>query len=267
MKITILGTGDTVGTPALNCYCETCKHARAHPEHARTRFSILIESDEGKNILIDASPDLRFQLIRAGVERIHAIFLTHEHYDHAGGLFNFYRYRTKATEKILLFAGQDVLDYLIIRPKLQNVLPFKRRAIDLHEEVEYAGISFQSFQVYHKSRNENIQARGYLLKFRNKKILISGDLSPKTPEATLDMISCEPDLAFVDVFTDREVDFLRDKHFVLSEAIDFCERVKARKVVFVHMSHYVPPHPQFEEKIKQYGNNYVVGLDGMSFEF
>ena len=81
MKLTILGSGDCSGTPQLGCSCRICKLARkvGHP-YARTRFTILVETnfqtDKGnkkKNILIDTSPDLRYQLIRAGVEQIDAV--------------------------------------------------------------------------------------------------------------------------------------------------------------------------------------------------
>lgn len=265
LKITILGSGDTPGTPALYCHCRTCENAREHPEHARTRFSLLIQSDEGKNILIDASPDIRAQLLRAGVERIHAIFLTHEHFDHASGLFNFYRYPVRASEKIHLYGGQDVIDYLITN-KLQKVLPFRRRPLDLYGQVSYAGIEFQSFHVKHFSRNEDIAARGYLLTYKGKRIVIMGDSAPNVPEETLKFISISPDYLFINCFTDRNVDFLQDKHFILSEALDFSRRIGAKKVFLVHLSHYTPPHPEFVAQMRAHGEQYNVGYDGLQIE-
>ncbi|MHA1144858.1 MAG: MBL fold metallo-hydrolase [Candidatus Helarchaeota archaeon] len=267
MKLTILGSGDTPGTPALNCHCKTCENARKHPEHSRTRFSILIQADDGKNILIDASPDLRFQLIREGVEKIDAVFLTHEHFDHSSGLFNFYRYKIKASEKVLLFAGEDVINHLLVERNLQNILPFRRRPLGIYEKVEFAGIEFQSFKVNHRSRNEGMSARGFLITHGQKKIVVTGDTSPNIPEKTLKMISINPDVAIIDMFTDRNVEFLRESHFILPEAIAFSKQIGAKKVIFVHMSHYVPPHLEFVERMKNHGERFVVGYDGLTLDF
>ena len=61
MKITVLGTGDTVGTPKVNCDCEVCREAKEKGLE-RLRTSILIEH-KGLNLLIDTTPDLRRQLL------------------------------------------------------------------------------------------------------------------------------------------------------------------------------------------------------------
>ena len=89
MKITILGTGDTVGTPRVGCDCGVCTLA-TEEGRSRLRTSFLIEN-EGKNILIDTSPDLKEQLIRTGAPKIGAVLWTHAHYDHIAGFNEFYR--------------------------------------------------------------------------------------------------------------------------------------------------------------------------------
>ncbi|MDY0129492.1 MAG: MBL fold metallo-hydrolase, partial [Methanosarcina vacuolata] len=63
MRLTLLGTGDAVGTPKIGCKCPACEDARKGGKSQRLRFSILVESEKGK-ILIDTSPDLRQQFIK-----------------------------------------------------------------------------------------------------------------------------------------------------------------------------------------------------------
>ena len=83
MKITILGSGTSQGIPVIGCPCEVCQSKDKHDK--RLRSSALIE-EKGKKILIDAGPDFRYQMLRAGIKDIRAILLTHEHKDHTGGL-------------------------------------------------------------------------------------------------------------------------------------------------------------------------------------
>lgn len=83
MKLTILGSGTSQGIPVIACDCEVCRSA--DKKDKRLRCSAMLEI-EGKNIVIDAGPDFRYQMLRAGVKDIRAILLTHAHKDHIGGL-------------------------------------------------------------------------------------------------------------------------------------------------------------------------------------
>lgn len=83
IKITILGSGTSKGIPEIGCTCHTC--TSPDPKDKRLRASVLVET-HGMKILIDASPDLRQQALRHGLSRLDAILLTHQHYDHVGGI-------------------------------------------------------------------------------------------------------------------------------------------------------------------------------------
>jgi phosphoribosyl 1,2-cyclic phosphate phosphodiesterase len=83
MKITFLGTGTSVGVPAVGCRCETC--LSDDPRDKRLRTSVLIE-DRGHHLLIDASTDFRQQALRVGLQKLDAILFTHAHADHCFGL-------------------------------------------------------------------------------------------------------------------------------------------------------------------------------------
>jgi phosphoribosyl 1,2-cyclic phosphate phosphodiesterase len=83
MRITLLGTGTSTGVPMIGCTCAIC--TSSDPRDRRMRTSALIETPAG-NILIDAGPDMRTQLLGARVKSLHGVLLTHEHQDHIGGI-------------------------------------------------------------------------------------------------------------------------------------------------------------------------------------
>ena len=83
MKITFLGTGTSVGVPAVGCECATC--LSDDPRDKRLRTSVLVE-EAGHQLLIDASTDFRQQALRARIDRLDAILITHAHADHIFGL-------------------------------------------------------------------------------------------------------------------------------------------------------------------------------------
>src|SRR5947209_17407469 len=80
---TFLGTGTSVGVPMVGCDCDVCRST--NPRNHRYRCSVLIGTPQG-NILIDTTPELRLQLLRAQVKVVHAVLFTHFHADHVFGL-------------------------------------------------------------------------------------------------------------------------------------------------------------------------------------
>ncbi|MDR1004896.1 MAG: MBL fold metallo-hydrolase [Prevotellaceae bacterium] len=85
MKLRILGSGTSTGVPEIGCECAVC--TSADPRDKRLRASSLVHTDDGKVILIDCGPDFREQMLRMPVfEKIDGVLITHEHYDHVGGL-------------------------------------------------------------------------------------------------------------------------------------------------------------------------------------
>ena len=83
MKITVLGCGTSTGVPRIGNDWGRCDPEE--PRNRRLRSSILLES-QGERLLIDCGPDLRQQLLNAGISRIGGMIVTHDHADHCHGI-------------------------------------------------------------------------------------------------------------------------------------------------------------------------------------
>lgn len=85
MELRILGSGTSTGVPEVGCTCPVC--TSDDPRDNRLRASALLHTDEGTTILIDCGPDFREQMMRSSwFGAIDGVLITHEHYDHVGGL-------------------------------------------------------------------------------------------------------------------------------------------------------------------------------------
>ncbi|MDA8429964.1 MAG: GPMC system MBL fold metallohydrolase [Geobacteraceae bacterium] len=110
MKVTILGSGTSTGVPMVGCNCRGCS---SHDQRdKRTRASLLVQH-EGRNILIDASTDLRFQALREGIERVDAVLFTHSHADHVNGIDDLRGFHFLHKEIIPCFGSHATLKTLL----------------------------------------------------------------------------------------------------------------------------------------------------------
>lgn len=82
-RLVILGSGTSTGVPVIGCDCRVC--VSDDLRNRRTRASVLMSFPLG-NLLVDTTPEMRLQLLREGVRRVHAIAFTHSHADHLFGL-------------------------------------------------------------------------------------------------------------------------------------------------------------------------------------
>src|SRR6266567_2589738 len=105
-KITVLGSGTSVGVPTIGCHCDVCTSKDSRDK--RLRPSILV-SYENRNVLIDTTPDLRTQALRARIERLDAVIFTHSHADHLMGLDDVRPFNFRQKGQIPIFAAPDTM--------------------------------------------------------------------------------------------------------------------------------------------------------------
>src|SRR5579859_391997 len=106
LRITVLGSGTSMGVPTIGCHCEVC--SSNDPRDNRLRPSILLRYD-GRNVLIDTTPDFRTQALRARINRLDAILFTHEHADHIMGLDDVRPFNFRQKSSIPIFGSEETL--------------------------------------------------------------------------------------------------------------------------------------------------------------
>src|SRR5919109_1187336 len=106
VKITVLGSGTSVGVPTIGCHCAVC--TSSDPRDNRLRPSILL-SYEGRNVLIDTTPDFRTQALRIHLDHLDAVVFTHAHADHIMGLDDVRPYNFRQRGQIPIYASVDTM--------------------------------------------------------------------------------------------------------------------------------------------------------------
>jgi phosphoribosyl 1,2-cyclic phosphate phosphodiesterase len=109
MRLTLLGTGTSMGVPQIGCGCAVCRST--DPRDQRTRTSALFQAG-GAAILIDTPPEARLQLLRAGVNRLDAVLYTHRHADHIHGIDDLRSFSLLRRGPLPLHGPDDTLVHL-----------------------------------------------------------------------------------------------------------------------------------------------------------
>src|SRR5262249_46324765 len=107
MKLTFLGTGTSFGVPQLGCNCVVCRSP--DPRDKRTRVGAVVETNAGTRILIDTPPELRLQLVAAGIDRVGAALFTHDHADHTHGIDDIRAITVRRSGPLPIYAAEETL--------------------------------------------------------------------------------------------------------------------------------------------------------------
>lgn len=109
ITLTILGSGTSHGIPMIGCHCPVCTSDEA--KNHRYRASALIQFG-GRNVLIDTTPELRLQAVRAGLDRVDAVLMTHQHADHVAGFDDLRRFGSLQKSPIDVYANDQTVQRL-----------------------------------------------------------------------------------------------------------------------------------------------------------
>ncbi len=227
VRLTFLGCGTSVGVPAIGCDCAVC--SSENPRNKRLRASVHLEAG-GRSLLIDTSPDLRQQALRAAIPRIDAVLYTHAHADHCLGLddLRIYNFRQKAA--IPLYGSERTLGdlkktfwYCFDEPQY----PGGRPAIELHviaaDAFEVGGVQVTPVPLF--------QAKLPITAYRIGDFCYITDCSIVPDESW-------PLLTGLQLLV---VNALRydphPTHFTVSQALDFIAKVAPARAILTHMNH------------------------------
>lgn len=254
-KFILLGTGTSVGVPAIGCGCPVC--LSTNPRNKRTRSSAIVGLPEG-NLLIDTSPDLRSQLLREGIGIVHAVLFTHEHADHIFGLDDLRLFPFRLKAPVPLYCEPQVeqrirhsFDYAFnTEPQTHpGAIPaLEPRRIDLNP-FEVLGAEIQPLRLMHGPRYQ-------VLGFRIGNIGYCTDTNA-IPEASYELLDgCE-------IFV---VDALRREphptHFHLDAALEAIDRVQPSKAYLTHVCHDL----EYEETCQQLPQGVELAYDGQQLD-
>ncbi|MCP4777168.1 MAG: MBL fold metallo-hydrolase [Planctomycetaceae bacterium] len=230
-EVILLGTGTSVGVPALGCDCAVC--TSTNPKNNRTRCSVAIRTAEG-TILIDTAPDMRTQLLREKIPLVHAVVYTHEHADHLFGLDDLRLFPFRLGTPVPLFCEQSVearirksYDYAFsdrqeTHPGATPRLEFEN--INAVDPFKVLDVEFQPLRLSHGPHFD-------VLGFRIGNFAYCTDTN-FIPDESLNLLSG------VETFV---IDALRLKphptHFCVEEACEIAERIQAKKTFLTHVCH------------------------------
>ncbi|MDX1675820.1 MAG: MBL fold metallo-hydrolase, partial [Longimicrobiales bacterium] len=156
MKLTFLGTGTSFGVPVIGCDCPTC--TSTDPRDRRTRHGAVIREGESA-VLIDTPPELRLQLVEAGVSTVDGVWITHCHADHIYGMDDLRAISARHRRRLDVFTGAECrhtlerkFDYIFsgYTPPPGTTKPQLRlRTIEPLDDVEIGPLRFRALAVEH----------------------------------------------------------------------------------------------------------------------
>ncbi len=238
LTITFLGTGTSSGVPMIGCDCEVC--TSTDPNDNRLRSSVLIQSQQ-TSLVVDTTPDFRYQMLRINNRRLDAVVYTHPHKDHLAGLDDIraYNYFTKKpmdiyantlTEEALRrdyyyafsdtrYPGVPELNLITIdeHPFFVGDIPVLPIEV-WHYKMPVFGFRFGDFTYITDANRIEASEKE---KIRGSKILVLNAL--------------------------RKENHL--SHFTLDEAVALAQELAVPQVYFTHISHQLGLHQQINKEL------------------
>ena len=244
MRLTFLGTGTSFGVPVVGCRCPVCTSDDSRDR--RFRHAALLEWGDGRCVLVDTPPELRLQLLRAGVERVDAVWYTHSHADHVHGIDDLRIFSVKARRNVPIFMPSHLMDE--VRDRFRYIFDrdvwvekgTSKPELTLHPLEPYrpqilAGESFLPLPVPH--------GRQTVFGFRLGSLGYITD-AKRLPDATFAALEGVDTLVLNALWFGNP----HPTHFNVEEAVEVAQRLGARQTYLTHLTHRVG-HAELERRL------------------
>jgi phosphoribosyl 1,2-cyclic phosphate phosphodiesterase len=253
LHIKFLGTGTSSGIPMIGCECEVCQSN--DPKDNRLRSSIMVSS-ASTSLVVDTTPDFRYQMLRTNTKHVDAIVFTHPHKDHIAGLDDIRAFNFFSRQPMELFANaltEEALRrdfyYAFAERKYPGVPEINLNLID-NQPFLVGDIPVEPIEVWHMKMP--------VLGFRFGKFTYITDANRLDDEAkekvrgsevmVLNALRKEPHIS----------------HFSLSEAVSLVKELGVPKAYFTHISHQLGLHEEINGELPE---GIELAFDGLSLNF
>ena len=227
-ELVFLGTSAALQVPSFHCTCEVCEAARSNQHHCRTRASIALIGQE--TVLVDAGPDLEFQLEREAIRHLDRIFITHWHFDHVWGLASL-----AEPSELACWAPMDVYLPRQVLCHFDHELDWMKDKVTLHpiepgDQIELPDAKWEVVKTEHTDHSV-----GFIIESSKKFAYLVDSITP--PQETMKRLR---DLDFV--ILEATVDELLPKkgqrwlNFSLKQAVDCWKQIGSKECILTHLS-------------------------------
>ncbi|MDO9183841.1 MAG: MBL fold metallo-hydrolase [Bacteriovorax sp.] len=237
-SVTALGTGTSTGIPMIGCHCPVCTSLDHRDQRLRT--SILLQTVNGKKILVDTTPDLRTQFLNNKISDIDFVIMTHDHADHLHGIDDLRPlcfgppvreinlYCNEVTHKVVekrfdyIFGAKDLTN----KPILGGGIPrLKLNTVPLLVETTISGESFFFFNYPH--------GHGETMGFLHQGFAYIVDCMEIPDELMTILKKKKIDLLILDCLQRSK----HSTHLTVDRAFSYIEEIKPNRTGLIHMGH------------------------------
>jgi phosphoribosyl 1,2-cyclic phosphate phosphodiesterase len=252
-KVTFLGTGTSSGVPMIGCECEVCLSDDSKDK--RLRSSILIES-ANTTLVIDTTPDFRYQMLRKEVKKLDAVLFTHPHKDHMAGLDDIRAYNYLLKKPMDVYANyltEEALRrdyyYAFSDTKYPGVPEINLQTITL-DPFQIGDFNVVPILVWHLKMP--------VLGFRFGPFTYITDANKIEPEEMEKIKGSE----VIVLNALRRTSHL--SHFTLDEAVNIVQELKIPSAYFTHISHQLGLHATTNVELP---SGIELAYDGLTLQF
>lgn len=236
-KIILLGTGTSTGVPILGCNCDVCNSTDLRNKRLRT--SAIIETKNKKKILIDASPDLRTQLLREDIRSVDSVVITHDHADHTHGMDDLRPFGFIAKKSLPVFTNPETAkslkskfpyifdrdQYFGNKPILGGGIPLLDLKLIDSPQVQISEETFEFLTLPH--------GHGHTLGVVHEKMAYLTDCNPIPPEVLETLRERKLKLLLIDCLRLES----HQTHLHLDRTLEYISYIQPDRAILIHMGH------------------------------